>query len=216
MDRKTIQPIENGLLSGIVSRCQETFQCLAVYGNTKDRIRVVERMRSGKKVEYPYLYLRIASVNENPEGFKSHLLSRYGLIAYVEDAENVAQRVRLIPTNFVIEATYVTNAFNDTDQKSVLEFSRRWMFARRNGYLKFNIKYGNMLNIRIGVTMDESVSIPDMENKTETASEVEVTAQFTMHGYVSEPYLNPVGIIQKVDISQQITTNPNAIEFWPF
>jgi hypothetical protein len=116
--------------------------------------------------------------------------------------------VRLMPTNFEIEITYVTNRFQSVEQGSVMAFSRRWLLARRGGYLKTSIDYGRM-QLGIGVTLDKSVITPSRENITEAETSFPVTTSAVIHGYISEPIPGQIGMVQQINVNASVGAPSN-------
>lgn len=207
-----IEPVESFILKGLAGRCQQTFDCPVAYGNAADRIKILEKLFGGKPVEYPYIFINIQRMAFNRESYASNRLARSGIYCLVEDDNRSAHRVRLLPSNYETEIIYVTNSINGTDQKSGLEFQRRWLFAMRNGSLKFNVRYGR-LKIRIGVTLGDSVETPQLENKTEQETKYEFIGTAVVNGYVSEPMLGQSGIVQRVDYREVLGDTAVLIPF---
>ena len=196
--QQTIQPIENSVLAGFIDRFQQVFDCPVTYTTAADKAQSLKKLLGGKELKYPYAFITPQNLSSNPDSYSSGRLARQGvIIAY---NANVAQRVRLLPTNFELEIEFITNKYQSVEQGSVLSYIRRWLFARRGGYLKFNINYGR-LSMPISVTVTDSPSIPPRENVTENDSSYKITANVTIHGYVSEPLLGTVGIIQDVVVN---------------
>ncbi len=206
-EMQAIQSIDHLVFAGFQQRFQQVFgckKCLII--NSNDKTKILERVfGEGKTLEYPYAYFVIQSMGANAETYNTHAMARRGMVVNV-DSEGTLQTVRMVPTNFVMEVTYVTNKFESVEQGSVLAFVRRWLLARRVGYLKFSVNYGR-LQFGIGNTMDESVTIPQRENITENETSYNVTASITVHGYTSEPVLGRQGKVTQV---RQNTAVANA------
>lgn len=188
-----IQPIEDFVFEGLGNRIQQVFGCRCIYTTANDKTQVLARLSEGKKVEYPYIFMTLQNMGPNTESYATNRIARRGLAVTVGD--NQAQTVRLLPTNFELEIEFITNKFKGFEQGSVLAFARRWLFARRCGYLKFNIKYGR-LALWVSATLGEQVTVPQLENKVETETSYKVTTTITVHGYSSEPELGTQGIVQ--------------------
>lgn len=207
-----IQPIEDFVFAGIVKRFSEVFGCRTVITTTNDKTKTLARLFDGKPVEYPYAFLTLSSFAENKESYVNRMLSRRG-IAITGSNERV-QTARLVPTNFTFEVEYHTNQFQGFETKTVVGFVRRWLFALKCGYLKFNIQYGR-LETRIGVTLDESVSTPPLENKVEQEAAYKVTANLVVHGWMSESILGSQGVINVLDVQLALAAQEGYV-FVPF
>jgi hypothetical protein len=196
-----IQPIDYFVLAGFQQRFQQTFGAVkCAYVNANDKVRILQRVfGEGNPITYPYAYLVIKSQRANDQSYNAGYLSRRGLVINVS-SEETYQTVRILPVDFEIECTYVTNKFNSVEQGSVLAFVRRMLMARRNGFLKFTVDYG-MKQFGVGVDLEESVAIPSRENVTENETSMEITVTATVHGYISEPVLGEKGKIDKFNVS---------------
>ncbi|QDH83598.1 hypothetical protein [Achromobacter phage Motura] len=207
-----LQPLEEYMLEGVAQYFAKRFQCMVAYGNSVDRIRTIEKLLAGKSVVYPYAYLSLTSIGHDAQSFHTQTLARSGVPVVIQSDGNQFYRVRLMPALFEFEVAYVTNQMMGTNQRSVLEFQRRWLFVRRQGGLKFSVKYGD-LNLRVGLEMSESVPTPTMENKTESTAEYECTSTFTLRGFISEPVLGETGIVKEVNIEEVLGHSAVTIPF---
>ncbi len=196
-----IQPIENFVFEGLLKRMQQVFGCICIHTNANDKTKALARVFEGRPVVYPYMFLVVKTLSQNKESYTTNRLARRGVS--ISNAEGQSQTVRILPTNFEFEVEYVTNKFQGLEQGSVLAFSRRWLFAQRCGYLKFNIKYGRLV-LWISATPSDSIEIPTLENKVETETAYKSTANLTVHGYVSEPELGSQGVTQELQINEVI------------
>jgi len=198
-----IEPIDSFVLAGFQQRFQQVFQCRCLYINQNDKTKVLERVfGQGQDITYPYAWFTLNTISENTASYNAHPLGRRGITLNV-NSESTIQTVRVMPTNFELEVNYVTNKFESVEQGSVTAFARRWLLARRFGYLKFSIDYAN-LQFSIGNTMSESVPIPHRENITEAETKYDVVVQATIHGYTSEPVLGTKGKVNKFNLNEGI------------
>jgi hypothetical protein len=201
-----VEPIDTMVFEGFQERFRQVFGCTRVIiTNEHEKTKILEAaFGQGKPLEYPYAYIVINTIAANNDSYNSHSMMRRGLVINVPSgASDQVQQVRILPTNFELEIHYVTNKFNSVDQGSVTAFARRWLLARRAGYLKFNIKYGR-LNLGISNTMPESVTIPQRDNIVEGTTDYDTTITMTVHGYVSEPILNSIGKVNIVNVQSQV------------
>ncbi len=194
-----IQPIEDFVFEGLARRMSQVFGCRCIHTNANDKTKAIARLFEGKQVTYPYMFIVLQSLSQNTDSYTTNRLARRGVSIHSSDSQS--HTVRMLPTNFEFEIEYVTNKFKSLEQGSVLSFSRRWLFARRCGYLKFNIKYGR-LALWISSTLGDTVAIPSLENKVETETAYKSTVNLTVHGYISEPELGTQGIVQDLRVNE--------------
>jgi hypothetical protein len=143
-EMQAIQTIDHMVLAGFQQRFQQVFNCPCLFINANDKTRILQKVfGEGQPITYPYAYFVVQSMGANNESYNAHVMARRGLVVNVA-ANDLLQTVRVVPTNFVIEVSYVTNKFESVEQGSVLAFVRRWLLARRVGYLKFSINYGRL------------------------------------------------------------------------
>lgn len=186
------------MFEGLSQRISQVFGCICLWNSANDEMKALARVFSGRKVEYPYAFMKVGSLAANPESYNTNMMARRGLTTTVSDG--FTNQVRLLPANFEVEVKYVTNRMQGFEQGSVLAFSRRWLFARRCGYLKFNIKYGK-LALWIASTLSETVTTPELGNKVEQETAYSTVATLTIHGYVSEPILGMQGTVQSLQVN---------------
>lgn len=207
-----IQPIEDFVLNGILKRFTEVFQCRALFTTTADKTRSLARLMDGKPVEYPYAFLTVQSIAHNKESYQSPTLTRRGVpIACGQGQQFTA---RLLPTNFTIEVEFHTNKYSGLEPQTVIGYARRWLFALKCGYLKFNIQYGQM-PVWIGVTIDDTVSTPPLENKVESETTYKIVGNIVVHGWMSEPILGSQGVVGEIDL-ETMFGSANGYNFVPF
>jgi hypothetical protein len=207
-----IKPIESFVFDGILKRFTEVFQCRAAITTTNDKTRTLERFFSGNQVEYPYAFLTVQSVAHNKDSYQNTMLTRRGV--RISTSENQIMAARILPTNFSMEVEFHTNKFSGIEPQTVMGYARRWLFAYKCGYLKFNIQYGQ-LETRIGVTLDESVSTPPLENRVENEAVYKITSNLVVHGYTSEPILGSQGRVSDIDL-QMLFGSAQGYDFVPF
>jgi hypothetical protein len=207
-----IIPVETLVFDGLSKRFAEVFQCRVALTTTQDKTRTIQRFFEGREVEYPYAFLTVQSIAHNKESYTSPTLSRRGVPIVTNDGQ--AFTARLLPTNFTIEVEFHTNKYRGIEPSTVLSYARRWLFAYKCGYLKFNVQYGR-LALRIGMTMDDTVPTPPLENKLETEAVYKIVSSIVVHGWSSEPVLGSQGIIQTIDLQTAFGTK-EGYDFVPF
>lgn len=202
----TIQPVEDMMWAGFQSRFQQVFNCPVIYTTATDKMKVLAAMLDNKPPVYPYAFVTIQSIGPNKESYASNSLARRGLVTTVGDG--MAYRVRLMPAKFELEIEYMTNEFQSTASGSVLAFIRNWIFAARQGTLKFNINYGR-LAISIGAILSDTPSIPLRENVVEQETLYKIVGNVTLSGWVSQPELGTVGVIKGLEVNG-VPLNPDG------
>lgn len=204
-----LKPIDDFVFAGFQKRFQQVFNCKCAWINQNDKTKILERIfGQGKPLEYPYAYFEVTSVSANVESYNPNFLARRGLLVNV-DSSTSAQTVRILPTNFEVEVTYVTNEFQTVEQGSILAFVRRWLLARRMGYLKFSINYGKF-NLNVSLTSSDSLPIPQRGNIGETETSYELKTSTIIHGYVSEPVLGTKGIVNEINLTENLNLPATA------
>jgi hypothetical protein len=207
-----IVPIETQVMSGLIKRFTQVFQCKAIYTTTQDKTRTLERLQEGKELELPFAFLTVQSMAHNKDQRQSAYLSRRGLP--IAGGQGQAFTSRLVPVNFSIEVEFRTNQFTGIESTTVMGYAKRWLFAYKCGMLKFNIQHGQ-LPVRIGVTMDDTVPTPPLENKVENDSHYKVTTNLVVHGWVSEPQLGSQGVIEEIELETMFGAD-QGFTFVPF
>jgi len=207
-----IVPIETQVLDGLIKRFTQVFQCKAILTTTQDKTRTLKKLQEGKQLEYPFAFLTMQSMAANREQRQSAYLARRGLP--IVNNEGQAFTSRLVATNFTFEAEFRTNKFSGIETSTVTGYAKRWLFAAKCGMLKFNIQHGQM-TVQIGVTADDNVPTPPLENKTETETAYKITTNFVVHGWVSESNLGSQGVVEEIDLEMAFGTE-QGFTFIPF
>lgn len=212
--QQIIQPIENFIFNGIVNRLQQTFGCFVLFCNSENKI--LELKQKNPNVRYPYILASLNSVAFTSDFYNSNYLARRGIVIRYADSENALAKIKLMPATFDIKVEYYTD--KNSGDNSVLFFMKRWMFARRLGYLKFNIKYGS--SFACAVQMDESVSQPVKGQETDNSAFYLVEANLQINGFVSEPQILTDGVVNdfaasvRVGNNEQESTDMKKYSFW--
>ena len=212
-----LQPIDNFVREGFAKQITSQFRCPAIFVSSPDKTRNLQTLLGNKIPEYPYIFLAVQSMAPNQDSYLNLSLLRQGIPVRINTDNNQAQLVRLVPTNFEIEVTYVTNKYSG-DLESVEGYARRWLFARRNGSLQFNINYG-MSQLSISYLLGDSVPIQPRDNPTDAESVYQVVTTATVHGYVSEPELGTRGIINQIQLTDThppVEGSVSGTQFFPF
>lgn len=210
-----VSPIDDAVLAGFAQRFQQVFGCLVTWTTATDKMQVIQKLFNGKEVTYPYACLTLTAMAANHESYNHNALARRGVRVTVGSNQTTIATAKLVPTNFEVEAEFITNKFQGVESGTVRGFARRWLLARRMGYLKYNVRYGS-LSAGIGVTLSENVSIPVRENVVETETAYKTTVTATIHGYISEPILGSQGVTQEVIIDGQVVGADGKVPGYQF
>lgn len=201
---KSIQPIDSYITTAFQSRFQEVFGCVkCLFINQNDKTKVLQRVfGEGVPLSYPFAYFVIQSISTNVESYNPHYLMRRGVVIDIP-SDDMFYTMRILPVNIEVEVVYVTDKFDSVEQGSVMAFTRRWLLARRGGYLKFSLDFGQK-QFGIGVTLPDSVNIPSRDNIVENETKYEITTSATIHGYLSEPTLGQKGKVNTFNVQSQV------------
>lgn len=202
-----IEPVERLILDGLTQKFAKAFNCKqTMITSAYEKTRLLAQRKAGGQLQYPMAFLKVTGIGAATDRYVSPYLARTGAQIVASDDDNSALSVKLLPSNFQVEIEYRTNEFDLSVEHSVLAFSRKWLFARRNGYLKFNVAYGK-ISLMIGAILDESVSVPERSSPTEQTPEYLVTTSLQLLGWISEPQTKIIGTVQNVDL---------GANFWAF
>jgi hypothetical protein len=207
-----IQPIDAFVREGFAERMKSQFRCPSIFVSSPDKLRNLQTLLQGKSPEYPYIFMNVQSMSANLDSYSTNTLARHGVPVQINRDNQRVELVRLIPTNFEIEVTFISNKYSGDGLDNVEGFARRWLFVRRNGALQYNVNYG-MTQLSIGYQIAESLSIPQRENPTDQESIYSVIGTVTLHGYVSEPVLGSKGIINQIQLAETHPAMGNATFF---
>jgi hypothetical protein len=199
----SIEPIDYLVLNGFQQRFQQVFGAVkCAYINANDKTKILQRLFGDEPLSYPYATFEVRRVEENDTSYNPHRFLRRGLVLDVASDTEI-RTVRVLPTNFEIDIEYTTNKFQSIDQGSVMAFCRRWLLARRLGYLKTSINYGRH-QFGIGVTLDPGIDTPSRENVVENETSYRIQCKAVIHGYTSEPALSHQGKVTQFNVNGQV------------
>lgn len=198
--QQTIQPVDDLVKTGFAQQMIRQFRAETVYVTSPDKLKALQVMLGNKPVKYPYLFLNVQSTSPNVDSYNPHRLSRQGIPVSLNTDNNQIQMARIVPVNFEIEVTFVTNQYSG-DLSTVQGFVTRWLFARRNGALQFNVDYG-LSQLSISYMLSDNVPTPPRENPADGESIYQVVTTATVHGYVSEPELGTRGKVNRIQLAE--------------
>lgn len=191
-----IRPVEELILDGICERFQQVFACPTLHTNGYEKTTAMQRALGGAPTTYPYAVATLKGLTPDTESWSSHEMARRGLNVVVNSQSNQAWKAKLLPARFDVQIEYHTNAF--TGRKgSALRALSRWLFARRLGYLKYNVQYGRVV-LGIGTELAEAPEVPERENITESETVYRIPFSLTIRGWISQPELQRQGVVKEV------------------
>jgi len=209
-----IKPVDDFVRAGFCHYMIEQFRAPTIFVTSPDALTNLKAMLGNKQPEYPYIFLWHQTSSPNTDGYTTNRMARHGIPVTLSNDNKQFQMAKVLPTNFEIEATYVTNKMDGMGPEAVNQYMRRWLFTRRNGAINFQIDYG-LSRLTIGVTLSDSISIPKRENPADTESVYQVVSNITIHGYVSEPALGTRGRINQIVLQDGPALKPGQ-QFFPF
>jgi len=203
MAEMRVAPVEEMILVGVAQRFQQVFGCPCIVNNTYEKMQAIKQLFDGKPVRYPYATISVKAVYPNTDSYATNYIARRGLQAVVFDSNNAAYTVRLLPTNFDLEIEYHADQFDLAQNRSVLAFAKSWLFARRLGYMKFNLEYGRLV---LGISADliPTLQLPSRENLAENETVYKVGGAMTVKGYMSQAEMGMIGIVQETAITESL------------
>lgn len=211
-----IQPVDTLIHEGLAQKMKQQFRAPAYFVSSPDKLRQLQVLQGNKPVEYPYIFLNMQSWGAASDRYNSNRLARQGIPVRLAAGNNQYELARIIPTNFEIEVTFVTNKYSGVTPDCVDAFARRWLFVRRNGAVNFTVNYG-LTDLPVTYTIGESLSIPPRESPTDQESVYQVVGNLTLQGYISEPVLGVRGRVSQIILSEAIpTTGKPGEKFFPF
>ena len=211
-----LQPVDFFVKEGLAQKIKQQFQSQTIFVSSTDKLRQLKVLTENVAVKYPYIFLFVQSWSAASDRYNTNRLARQGLPVRVSAGNNQFQMVRVIPVNFEVELTFITNKYDGIGLDSVEGFARRWLFARRNGSLGFNINYG-LTDFPVAYSVNESLSIPPRESPVDQEPVYQVVGNLTVQGYISEPTLGTRGRIQQIVLSESVPTlNQPGEQFFPF
>lgn len=86
---------------------------------------------------------------------------------------------------------------------------KRWLFARRLGYMKFTVNYGSN-SYGCTVELDESVSQPEKDAQPDSYSFFKVDTRFSVLGFISEEQVQTEGVITTVRTELKVDNSVEA------
>ena len=196
-----IDPIDKFIFDGIQSRFLEVFDAASVWTTSTDKVRPLDRLfpaKQGQSVTYPYAFLKIASWELSTDRRNLRDSTLRGVPVTTSNDTKSYLAATFLPVNFSVSVEFVTNDF-----RSVLDFSRKWLLAAKTGRLSFQVDYG-LTSLNIPLQLDTNVSFPTREGTPEEVQEYVAEVTFVALGYISEPTVVQVGVVDTLVVSASL------------
>lgn len=203
---QTLDPVEKFVFDGLQKRFTEVFEAKSIWATSTDKTKLLQKLfgnvASGAtetQVQYPYsfLVLNSSTVSEVRGNIKHMSLHGLSAVLMVDDQKR-AYRVKLQPTDFTVTVEYVTNNY-----ENVLSFANKWMFARTNGWLRYNVQYGNAV-LTVAADLEGSIQFPQREADLNNVQEYTVTTTMSIQGFMSFATLMEQQIIDTVVLTTSL------------
>jgi hypothetical protein len=214
----TLDPIEKFIFAGLQEKTLEVFEAKSIWATSTDKTKLLQRLFGNQasgatdvEVKYPYMILTLGSMTTSEARGSIKVHNMFGLQTAIkpDNDEKRTFRVKMLPTDFSVSVEYVTNNFQE-----VLRYANTWMFARVNGWLKFNVRYGDAV-LSCSSDLDSTVTIPQRDSDLTNVQEYTVTSNLTLQGFVSFGVLQEQQIIDKVLVDSAVKADENTSE-WSF
>lgn len=209
-----LQPLENFIFSGFQQRFNEVFKCPPVWVTSTDKTKTLQKLFGNTtagatdKVPYPYAFLTLTDFTESTDRYHRKIMNMRGMRVIVGDDLKRAFRVKLNPMDFRVQVEFVTNRY-----EQARTFAKDWLFAKNNGWLAFNVQYGQ-LTVTIKVDVNGTVNLPSREADLDNIPEYTLTADATIQGFLSYATLMEEQLQTQVEITQYLQTLDPEAAFW--
>ena len=176
-------PVERLIFDGLQRSFLRVFKAPSVWVTSSDKVKATSRLFGGKSVSYPYVYLTLNSSTTPEDRQNTSVAARRGMIATVSTDTKRYFRVNFLPEDFEVGVELVTNRYED-----LLRFNNTWKFARKRGWLKFEVAYGSV-SFGVSVLLEPTVSFPQRTAEPDEVQEYVMSSTLTVLGYLSDPIL---------------------------
>ena len=183
------------------------FDAPTVWTTSTDKVRALDRLfpaKQSQSVTYPYAFLKISSWELATDRRNLRDSALRGIPVTTSDDGKSYLAATFLPVNFSVTVEFVTNDFH-----SVLEFARKWIIASKTGRLSFQVEYG-LTTLNIPLLLDTNVTFPQREGTPEDIPEYLAEVTFSVHGYVSDPTVVQVGMVDSLEVSAALGPQPGT------
>ena len=209
-----LEPLDSLILKGIQAKIQNLTEARTVWTSSTDRALTLQQLfghpganTSDITITYPYVFLTITSVTESEVRLHNRTTALRGFPSVIVDDQKRAYNVKFLAVDTAVNVQFGSNSY-----KQIQRMASLWMFARKNGWLKFDVQYGRT-QFGIGVEMDNNVTMPVREADPEDVSEYILDANLTIQGFISLPTLIEQQVANQVEHTFDL---PDGTTFWSF
>jgi hypothetical protein len=205
-----LTPVENLIFDGLQRSFLRVFKTPAVWSTSTDKVKAIASLFNGHPIRYPYAVLSLSSTSEAVDRFNVSNTARRGTTVVVSSDQKRSFRVQFIPVDFEVSVEFYSNSY-----QNLLTFSNEWLFARRLGWLKFEVAYGSK-SFSIGIEQEPNLSIPQREADPNESQEYLLTTILKIVGHISYATLIEGQIKDTVSVSTSIIDNSSSAVVWSF
>lgn len=188
--------IENLIVAGLGQRYKQVFNIPLLVTNAvnkKQAFVALQKNNTDLKLPFAVASYSEHSITEQGSYAASPLLRR-GLHGSATNDNVQTYRLGLLPVTTSFQLTVLVASLEEANL-----FAKRWLMSAVEGSLKFTVKYG-IADVDIHIDLDRSVAIPQKTDGVDSPSELEVTTNFRVNGYMSKE-LERVQAATEVEVS---------------
>ncbi len=148
-------------------------------------LRLEELLKTpNKTITWPKMFAHVTTVQLAEIGtdtaYVPKQLARHGINVSVDDSGSKVVNVKIVPTTFAMEITFMTDDFF-----RAFKFATSWVRHSIANDVNFSVTYGGE-NIDIPVRLDPSVTTPDRDEAVNHPNTYEYTANLSVWGYSND------------------------------
>lgn len=221
--QRVVDPVEKFIFDGIQSRIWKLCELRTVWCTSDEKMQALQRLFGNavagpfdqSNITYPYGFLTLNGWEEDNERGNSHYMSRMGFPVVLNDSNNRAFYVKVMPVVFSVKLEYVTN-----NNRELVKFATLLTHSRRRGWLKFNVSYGRTV-FEVSVYPEGNFQIPQRRSSPDEAQEFAFETTLSVKGFISLPVVTEQQVVTKINVTESIAGSVNALPsqqtvFWSF
>ncbi len=197
-------PVERLIFDGLQRSFLRVFKTPSVWVTSSDKVHAAARLFGGKPVVYPYVFLTLNSSATSEERQNNLVAARRGMVATVSTDTKRYYRVSFLPEDFEVGVEFVSNKHAD-----LLKFNNTWKFARKLGWLKFEVAYGSV-SFGVSSLLEPNVSFPLRTAEPDEVQEYVMSTSLTIQGYLTNPILLEGQVVDSLDINAELDDGKNT------
>lgn len=210
----TLEPLESLIKKGLQRKIQNLTEAKTIWTSSSDKTLALQQLFGSPgsttndiTVEYPYIFLTVNSVTEAENRLHNRMAAMRGMPSVIVDDQKRCFNVRFLAVDTSVSFQYVSNSFKQVERMAAM-----WLFARKNGWFKFDVQYGRS-HFGIGVDLDPNVNLPLREADPEDSPEYLLEASLTLQGFLSFPTLIEQQVANQLHFDFQLS---DGTQFWSF